>query len=194
LLLELKHEVRKEQMTKNSAQSSAGPADRPATCDCFDSGTSRRDFLARASCALVAAIAASGVAVEAAHAFPVVFMDAESQQGTERSYAMPAEDVVNIDEDNDVILIRHANHVYAFALSCPHESTSLRWRPEDKRFQCPRHESKYTPEGAFISGRATRNMDRFAIRLSGQKVIVDLTKLYRSDQQKAEWDAAVIAL
>jgi nitrite reductase/ring-hydroxylating ferredoxin subunit len=181
-------------MTRNSTQSSTGLADRPATCDCLASGTSRREFFARASCALAAALTASGVAVEAARAFPVVFTGAESQQGTERSYAVPAEDGVNIDEDNEVILIRHANHIYAFALSCPHESTSLRWRPQDQRFQCPRHESKYTPDGTFISGRATRNMDRFAVRLSGQKAIVDLTKLYRSDQQKAEWDAAVIAL
>jgi hypothetical protein len=44
------------------------------------------------------------------------------------------------------------------------------------------------------SDRATRNMDRFAIRRDGQKVVVSLVKLYRSDQQKAEWEGAVIAL
>jgi nitrite reductase/ring-hydroxylating ferredoxin subunit len=194
LLLELQHGVNEDQMTRNSTQLSAGLADRPGTCDCLHSETSRRDFLVRTSCALAAALAASGVAAEAARAFPVGFTRAESQQGTERSYAMPSEDGVNIDADNDVILIRHSNRIYAFSLSCPHENTALRWRPQDQRFQCPRHESKYTPDGTFISGRATRNMDRYAVRLSGQKVIVDLTKLYRSDQQKAEWDAALITL
>jgi hypothetical protein len=37
-------------------------------------------------------------------------------------------------------------------------------------------------------------MDRFAIRLDGQKVVVNLAALYRSDQQKTEWESAVIAL
>ena len=50
-----------------------------------------------------------------------------------------------------------------------------------------------TPK-TFISGRATRNMDRFAIRRDGDKLIVDVNRLYRSDQQKAEWDAAVVTL
>ena len=163
-------------------------------CGCFDSETTRRVFLSRASCALAAALAASGVNVDAARALPVVLTGAVSRQGTERSYAIPSGDVVNIDEDNDVILVRQANHIYAFSLSCPHENTALRWRQADLRFQCPRHESKHQPDGTFIAGRATRNMDRFAIRRDGQKVVVDLAKLYRSDQQKTEWDAAVVTL
>jgi Rieske Fe-S protein len=85
-------------------------------------------------------------------------------------------------------------HIYAFALACPHENTALRWRPQDQRFQCPRHESKYQPDGTFLSGRATRNMDRFALRLDGQKIVVNLAKLYQSDRQKTEWEAAVIFL
>lgn len=168
--------------------------DTPRACACFDSDTTRRQFLARASCALAAALAASGVDLAAGHAPPVVMTGALSQQGTERSYALPSGDAVNIDDDNDLILVRLANHIYAFSLSCPHENTSLRWRPADLRFQCPRHESKYQPDGTFIDGRATRNMDRFAIRRDGQKAVVDLAKLFRSDQQKSDWDAAVITL
>jgi nitrite reductase/ring-hydroxylating ferredoxin subunit len=130
----------------------------------------------------------------ASAAFPVALTDAIAQQGTERSYTLPAEDGVNIDQDNEVILVRNAGHVYAFALSCPHENTALRWRKQDQRFQCPRHDSKYQPDGTFMSGRATRHMDRFAIRRDGQKVIVNLARLWRSDQQKSEWDAAAITL
>ena len=172
-----------------------GPGDDTTrTCGCFDAETSRRHFLGRASCALVAALTASGVSLDAAHPLAVITTEAVSQQGTERSYAIPPGDSVSIDEDNDVILVRQANHVYAFSLSCPHENTALRWRQADLRFQCPRHESKYQPDGTFIAGRATRNMDRFAIRRDGPKVAVDLAKLFRSDQQKTEWDAAVITL
>jgi nitrite reductase/ring-hydroxylating ferredoxin subunit len=165
----------------------------PESCDCFDAQPTRREFIGRTSCALFAALAASGVALDAAHAHPVAIRPI-SGQGTDHSYPLPSEDGVNIDQDNEVILVRSANHIYAFALACPHENTALRWRQQDQRFQCPRHESKYQPDGTFLSGRATRNMDRFALRRDGQKVVVNLVKLYRSDQQKAEWESAVITL
>lgn len=163
-------------------------------CDCFTEEASRRRFLARGTCALIAAVAASGLGSESLHALPIVRTGTTAQQGTEHAYPTPSADSVNIDADNDVILVRFANRVYAFSLACPHENTALRWRQQDLRFQCPRHESKYQPDGTFISGRATRNMDRFAIRRDGQNVMVDLGKLYQSDQQKSAWDAAVITL
>jgi nitrite reductase/ring-hydroxylating ferredoxin subunit len=166
-------------------------ADKTAeSCSCFKGTATRRDFLAGTSCGLIAALVAAGVT--AAHALPITMGGPVFKQGTEVSYPIPAGDAANIDQDNDVILVRQANHVYAFSLSCPHENTALRWRQADMRFQCPRHESRYQPDGTFVSGRATRNMDRFSIRRDSQKVIVDLAKLWRSDQQKAQWDAAVV--
>jgi Rieske Fe-S protein len=149
--------------------------------------------MAQASCALVAALSASGVGLQA-RALPIVLTRPVSEQDTERAYPLPAADGVSIDQDNEVILVRSSNRIYAFSLSCPHENTALRWRQQDLRFQCPRHESKYQPDGSFVSGRATRNMDRFGIRRDGAKVIVNLVKLYRSDQQKAEWDAAFLSV
>jgi len=62
------------------------------------------------------------------------------------------------------------------------------------RFQCPKHKSKYEPDGTFISGRATRNMDRYAIKRAGMEVEVALEVLYRNDKQPAEWTAAVVVL
>ena len=103
-------------------------------------------------------------------------------------------DGVTIDRDAQIILVRHQNRVFAFGLACPHENTALRWRQQDSRFQCPRHESKYQPDGTFISGRATRNMDRFAVRREGDSVVVDLKQWFRSDQQAAQWNAAALTL
>jgi Rieske Fe-S protein len=163
----------------------------PSTCGCSD-GTTRREFLHSTPCALITALTASGLPLNARTTFD--FGSPVEAQGTEHAYALPANDEVTIDRDNDVILVRQASRIYAFSLSCPHENTALRWRQDDLRFQCPRHESKYQPDGTFLTGRATRNMDRFAVRLDGQKVVVDLNKLYRSDQQKSEWDSAVIKL
>jgi hypothetical protein len=37
-------------------------------------------------------------------------------------------------------------------------------------------------------------MDRFAIRRADDKVVVDLNAWFRSDQQKAQWDQAVVTL
>ena len=54
--------------------------------------------------------------------------------------------------------------VYAFALACPHENAAVKWVAKEQRFQCTRHDSRYTPEGQYTSGRATRNLDRFPIR------------------------------
>lgn len=156
--------------------------------------SSRRDFLNKSACAIFAAMAASGIAAGDALNFPINMISADTAQGFERSYSLPSMDAVGIDESSEVILVRFTNRVYAFALACPHENTALRWRPQDKRFQCPRHQSKYQPDGTFMGGRATRSMDRFALRLEGEKIIVDLSRLYKSDQQKAEWDAAVVIL
>ena len=77
---------------------------------------------------------------------------------------------------------------------CPHENTALKWLPKDGRFQCPKHESRYQPNGTFMSGRATRNMDRLAIRRDGDAVYVDLSHIIKSDTDAAAWAAATLAL
>ena len=152
--------------------------------------SSRRNFLSKASCAVFAALVASGVAAGDALAFPIFETSAEAAEGSDRSYPLPSVDGASIDQNSQVILVRSANHIYAFALACPHQNAALRWRPQDRLFQCPRHGAKYRPDGIFISGHPTRNMDRFALHLEGEKVVVDLSKLYRSDQQANLWEAA----
>jgi Rieske Fe-S protein len=161
-----------------------------------DGGTenSRRDFLSNASCAIIAALVVSGVSAADALTFSMTEIAADTAKGTECTYPLPSTDGVSIDRDNDVILVRSENRVYAFSLACPHENTALNWRPPDNRFQCPRHQARYRPDGTWMSGRSTRNMDRFALRLEGQKVIVDTSKLCRSDPPSAEWDTAILVL
>lgn len=165
--------------------------------DCGECGrTSRRRFLGQLSGAALAAAVASELACLEADALPVFELDGASSQGAsdKRTYPLPASDGVTIDREAQVILARYQNRVYAFSLACPHENTALKWRENDVRFQCPRHGSKYQPDGTFISGRATRNMDRFAIRRAEDKVVVDLNAWFRSDQQKTQWDQAVVTL
>lgn len=142
----------------------------------------------------VGVVAVLGVASPDVGVWAVDAMAPISVDGQERTYPIPAADGVTIDRDAQVIVVRHQGGLYAFNLACPHENTALRWRRADNRFQCPRHESKYLPDGTFIEGRATRHMDRLPVRRDGSNLVIDLSRIVRSDLDKAAWDAAVVKL
>jgi nitrite reductase/ring-hydroxylating ferredoxin subunit len=154
----------------------------------------RRQFL-RHSTALVAGVFAGlGASPDQVSALPVGWGEALDRDQQEAAYPVPAADGATIDRANQLILVRFQNKAYAFALACPHENTAVRWLARDNRFQCPRHESKYQPDGVFTSGRATRNMDRLGIRRDGANLLVNLVTLIRSDKDPAAWNAASVAL
>jgi Rieske Fe-S protein len=154
----------------------------------------RRDFLLDAFRAGVAVLAAIGMAPGTAAAMPLRWVEALAANGQTRSYPIPSGDGVQIDKENEVILARSGKSMYAFALSCPHQNTALRWDAGDNRFQCPKHKSRYRPDGTFIEGRATRSMDRYAVQLSGASIVVDLDKLIQEDMDNAAWTQAVVTL
>ena len=141
----------------------------------------------RSGCGLFT-IAALGLPLDA-RALPVFSLDGEGTDA-ERRYPVPATDGVNIDRSAQVILVRYNNSVYAMALACPHENAAVKWLAKDRRFQCTKHDSKYTPEGTYTSGHATRNLDRFPIRLDGTSVVVAIDRVFRSDQSPDGWNAA----
>jgi hypothetical protein len=53
---------------------------------------------------------------------------------------------------------------------------------------------RHQPNGTFMSGRATRNMDRLQIRRVGDALFVDLSHIIKSDTDPAGWAAATIAV
>ena len=112
----------------------------------------------------------------------------------EKSYPLPQGDQVMIDKDESVIVARHAGKVYAFSLACPHQNTALRWDGNNNRFQCPKHRSRYQADGVFIDGRATRGLDRFAVRRTDDMLVVNLDALYQQDKNPTEWAAAFVPL
>jgi Rieske Fe-S protein len=93
-----------------------------------------------------------------------------------------------------VILARWQGSVYAFALACPHQNTALKWLDADQRFQCPKHKSKYRPDGSFIEGRATRGMDRFSLKRDGAGIAVDLGEIHEQDTDASGWASAFVKL
>jgi Rieske Fe-S protein len=168
--------------------------ERGGACAGCSEATSRRRALGQMSAAMLAAMAGVELWPETAAAVPVIEAAGAQTGPSEHSYPLPAADGVTIDRDTQVIVVRFQQQAYVFNLACPHENTALRWRQQDGRFQCPRHESKYKPDGTFVEGRATRNMDRFALKRAGDSLVVDLNRLFRSDQQAQDWAAATVKL
>lgn len=154
--------------------------------------TSRRDFLRNGFAAAFGALLLVGAAESAAA--KSIRWTTGARSGSTVAYAIPAQNGAEIDRANEVILVRWGSNVYAFALSCPHKRTALRWEPENARFQCPKHHSKYQPDGTFISGRATRNMDRLSIQREGNGIVVDVTAKHKSTEDPAGWKSAVVVL
>ena len=162
----------------------------PHTDNCAGCTLGRRSFL-RDMAVAAAALAAIGSRVDA---MSVDFISALAMRGRDVSYPIPANDGVSIDKDKEVIVARIGLNVFAFMLSCPHQNTALRWNAKDKKFQCPKHKSQYTPEGVFIDGRATRSLDRFAVRKEGNTLIVNLDKVYEEDSDPKEWKTAFVTM
>jgi Rieske Fe-S protein len=159
--------------------------------------SSRREFLRDATIALAGVAATLGFARTAGalpEHFTVGATRAVERAGDVLTYPIPAGDGAQIDREAQVILVRWQNAVYAFNLSCPHQRTALRWDDTDHRFQCPKHHSQYQPDGTFITGRATRGMDRFTIHRDGAKVIVDVNAMHKQDEDPAGWSAGVVKL
>jgi nitrite reductase/ring-hydroxylating ferredoxin subunit len=142
----------------------------------------RREFLRNAMVAV------------GALALPVHFIKAISLRDEMATYPFPAADGVYIDSKKEVIVTRSAGQVYAFMLACPHQNTALRWNQKDQKFQCPKHHSQYRPDGTFIDGRATRAMDRFAVKHEGANLVVNLDKVYEDDRDHAGWTAAAVGV
>ncbi|HEY7234516.1 MAG TPA: Rieske (2Fe-2S) protein [Gemmatimonadaceae bacterium] len=152
----------------------------------------RRAFLRDAAVAAAGIFAALGIVAPEARALPIRVASALSARADERTYPIPGADGATIDKEESIILVRWQNTVYVFSLACPHQNTALKWEASEAQFLCPKHHSKYRPDGSFIEGRATRGMDRFAVRRDGDNVVVDLDKLYQQDKDPANWKAALI--
>lgn len=169
-------------------------AARTAGCAGCESAVDRREFLrngAAAGLALLGLLSARGAG---AAPLPIRWSDALNISGSLIEIPLPVEDSVVIERASEVILVRREGLVYAFALSCPHQHTMLRWREQDQRFQCPKHKSKYGPDGSYLSGRATRSMDRYAVTVDGTRALVETSHPFRQDEDPAGWSAAFARL
>ena len=152
----------------------------------------RRHFLRDAAAAAIGLLVTLGATPAEAARAPLRALAALGRTGDEVRYPVPAQDGVELDAEHDVILVRWHQAVYALARACPHQRVAVRWQEAEGRFQCPKHKSRYQPDGTFISGRATRHMDRLPIAAGGAEVIVHLGTPIRVDRDEAAWKAAFV--
>jgi Rieske Fe-S protein len=168
--------------------------ERHAGCPACAGADDRRDFLKRATVLVAGALAGVAGAASPPAALAVTLGRPLGSSGADLTYPIPAADGATVDRDNAVIIVRFQGKVFAFNLSCPHENAAVRWKPAVSRFECSRHDSRYDMAGTYTSGRATRNMDRFVVKRSGETIVVDVSRLIQSDTQKAQWEAAAVSL
>jgi Rieske Fe-S protein len=156
----------------------------------------RREFLRDASLTAVGALIALGAAPARAAAAPIELISALRTEREEKAYPIPPKDGTQIDKDTGVMITRWQTKVYVFSLACPHQNTALHWYDKDNAFECPKHHSRFDPDGNYVkdSGRATRGLDRYAVRKDGNNVVADLDKLYQEDEDEAVWKTAFISI
>ena len=160
-------------------------------CDTCTMHPRRRMFLKRA---LGCAAAVAGLLL-GNHPFPILGETvALATNDGERRYPIPATDGVALDQSAGVMLARCQGKVMALAMACPYQQAAVLWLPQERRFQCSKHDSRYQPSGTYTSGRATRNLDCFPIRREGDAVVVNVTQVFRSDQDAAGWNNAALTV
>ncbi len=154
----------------------------------------RRSFLRDMALAVAAALVANGVSPDSAFAEGLSLIEPVIVQGAERVYAIPTADGVFIDEAQRLVLARWHGMLYAMSVACPHKREPLEWRANEGRLYCPKHKVRWSPEGARVSGRNTRDLDRYALRREGGRVVIALDRVLASDRNAAEWAAATLVL
>jgi nitrite reductase/ring-hydroxylating ferredoxin subunit len=162
-------------------------------CDACPIGPNRRDFLRDAALVIAGLAASVGMSGCAASTLPLSAMVPLSFADRLCLYPIPPADGATIDRSAGVILVRWKNDVYAFNLSCPHQNTALRWDAKSQHFNCPKHHSRYLPDGTFVDGRATRGMDRLGIAPGGPGAVnVNVDVMHKQDVDPKGWAAAVV--
>jgi Rieske Fe-S protein len=69
-----------------------------------------------------------------------------------------------------VAVMRAGDEIYALSLTCTHLGCIVNVTPGG--LVCPCHGSTFDRRGEVLSGPATRRLDRFAVRVEGDHVVV----------------------
>ena len=154
----------------------------------------RRRFLRQAATSVVATLLATGLGPAAALADSVSEIVPRRTAGARLAYAVPKFDSVLVDSDNEVIVARWQNRIYAFSLKCPHRGERLEWRESESKFFCPKHKARFARDGSHVSGRKTSALDRYPIRREGNEILVSRDFVITEDENPAMWSSASLRI
>jgi menaquinol-cytochrome c reductase iron-sulfur subunit len=74
-------------------------------------------------------------------------------------------------EKDSAWLVKLADsEVLAFAPQCTHLGCAYHWQEQRQQFVCPCHSSYFSVRGEVLSGPALRPLDRYRVRLEGDKI------------------------
>ncbi len=66
--------------------------------------------------------------------------------------------------------------VVAFGPQCTHLGCAYHWDEANQNFLCPCHTSTFAVDGKVLSGPAPRPLDRYEVKLEGQKILIGSLK------------------
>ena len=110
-----------------------------------ESCPSRRLFFQQMGSAALATLALSGLAPNLVLAESVRAISGATLTLGQRAYPVPNADSVSVDEAAGVIIVRAANHLYAFSTECPHRGAQLEFLAAEKTIYCRKHKARFEP-------------------------------------------------
>jgi len=107
--------------------------------------------------------------------------------GPLKRYAdLPVGNVVDHLSDQGVWIIRLSDRIAALSTVCTHLGCLTYWDADAQRFRCPCHGSSFARTGTQIEGPAPRALDRLAIRVENETVVIDRSQTFRFE--RGQWD------
>ena len=138
----------------------------------------RRDFLGLLWRTGLALVAAAGVWTS----WDILRPRASSGFGGKFRDGSPAEipgDAVKTIAAAQTHLTKIDNEVVALWWRCPHLGCRVPFCESSGRFECPCHGSVFNRAGDYLEGPAPRGLDRFAVEVDGNAVVVDTGSVTR---------------
>ena len=91
-------------------------------------------------------------------------------------------------------LVRTSGHVYAFALSCPHQNAAVKWVEKNNRFECTKHDSHTRPTASTPPAAPRATWTATPSDARDDLIHVDTANVFQSDKDGAGWNGASVAV
>ena len=92
------------------------------------------------------------------------------------------------DGQNVWIVHLHEGKLVALSTICTHLGCIPNWLTADQKYKCPCHGSGFYMDGVNFEGPAPRPLERLALSLDGENLVVDKSKKFR--QELGQWEDA----